>query len=308
MAHLGRVGTATADTGVSTLAITLTAGVPVGATVLVGCVWEAGGGTGVPTISSVVDSSGNTYTTTPDVTTGGVDNVTVAGAVLRGTIATALDEGDTITVTISGGTRSKWALQADAFDDLDASPLDEVATTGNTSSSSATPSTGTTAETNGPNRLLYAIFGFGQGRTVTIPEGWSGDTKVETTAGSGNRALQAIWKYVTAADTYAGTITLSSASTFAACIATYAYTPAEPEDPPVAQVSQLAIEVPQAGEVKVARVSQLRIEVPQATLGTVRVSQLRITVPSAPGQAPYTGLKAKVDGKLWNSEIWAAGD
>ena len=296
MGHLGRVGTATADTGVSTLTITLTDDVPAGATVLVGVVWEAGGGTGVPTIASVVDSSGNTYTTTPDVSMGGAANVTVAGVVLRGTIATALDAGDTITVTISGGTRSKWCAQADAFDDLDADPLDVVATTGNTSSSSATPSTGTTDETGGPYRLLYAIFGFGQGRTVTIPSGWSGDERLETTGGSGNRALQAIWRYASEVDEYEATITLSSSSTFAACMATYAYTPPEPEGGAV-QVAQVRVEVPvpEPGDAGVVRVTGVALETPQAGVGEVRVSQVRMEAPAGEA-APYSGVKIARDG------------
>lgn len=305
MAHLGTLGTKTQNTSASTVAITLTAGAPVGSTVLVGIAWEAGGGTGVPTISAVTDSRSNTYSTTPDVTAGGALNSTVAGAVLRTRVTTALQIGDTITVTISGGTRSRWAMQADAFDDVDASPLDKTATTGNSSPSSATPSTGTTAATSQARELVYAIFGFGSGRTVTVPSGWTGGPKVETSAGGTDRALQVIHKYVATVGTQEGTITLSSSSTYAAAATTYTATPA---DPPVARVSQLKLEVPQAGEAPMARVSQLKLTVPQGVLGRVQVSQLRLTVPSTPGQAPYTGLKAKAGGKLWNSEIWAAGD
>lgn len=305
MAHLGTIGTKTQNTGASSVSITLTAGAPVGSTVLVGIVWEAGGGAGVPAISSVSDSRSNSYSTTPDVTAGGALNSTVAGAVLRTRVTTALQAGDSITVTVSGGTRSRWAMQADAFDDVNASPLDKTTTTGNTSPSSATPSTGTTAVTSQPRELVYCIFGFGSGRTVTVPTGWTDGPKVETSAGSTDRALQVIHKYVTATGTQEGTITLSSSSTYTAAAATYTYTPA---DPPVARVSQLKLEVPQAGDAPVARVSQLTLTVPQGALGRVQVSQLRLTVPAAPGQAPYTGLKAKAGGKLWNSEIWAAGD
>lgn len=305
MAHLGTIGTKTQNSSASSVSITLTAGAPVGSTVLVGIVWEAGGAAGVPTISAVTDSRSNSYSTTPDVTAGGALNSTVAGAILRTRVTTALEIGDTITVTISGGTRSRWAMQADAFDDVDESPLDKTATTGNTAPSGTSLSTGTTATTSQAHELVYAIFGFGSGRTPTVPSGWTGGDKVETSAGSTDRGLQVIHKYVSAAGAQEGTLTLSSSSTYTAAVATYTYTPA---DPPVARVSQLKLTVPQAGEAPVARVAQLKFTVPQGVLGKVQVSQLKLRVPTAAGQAPYTGLKAKVDGKLWNSEIWAAGD
>lgn len=303
MAHLGTIGTKTQSSASSGVAITLTAAAAVGSTVLVSVIWEAGGGTGVPTISAVTDFRSNTYSTTPDVTAGGASNSTVAGAVLRTRVTTALQVGDTITVTISGGTRSRWAMQADAWDDVDASPLDKTATTGNTAPSSASLSTGTTAATAQAHELVYAIFGFGSGRTVTIPGGWTGGAKVETSAGSTDRALQVAWKYVNTTATQEGTLTLSSSSTYAAAAATFKYTPT---DPPVAQVSQLKLEVPLPSDAPVAHVSQLKLEVPQAVTGVVQVSQLRLTVPAAAGMPPYSGIKAKVDGKLWNASIWAA--
>lgn len=297
MGHLGRVGTAVASSGVSSLAITLTDGVPVGATVLIGCVWESAAAS-VPTVSSVTDSSGNSYSTTPDVSAGGPLNSTVAAAVLRGVVTSALDPGDTITVTISGGTRSRWCLQADAFDDLTSSPLDETATTGNSSPSGATPATGTTGETAQPYELLYAVFGFGGGRTVDdIPDGWTGDSKLESAAGSGNRAMQVIHRYVSVVDEYEATITLSSSSTYAAAMATYT---AESGDPPVVDVTrlQMRLPLPPEGPAPVVDVTGLRMELPagQGTAGEVHVSRLRMRLPAAPGQAPYSGIKARTAG------------
>lgn len=55
------------------------------------------------------------------------------------------------------------------------------------------------------------------------------------------------------------------------------------------------------------QVSQLALEVPAAVQGRVQVSQLSLTVPAASGQAPYTGVKAKVDGLLWDAQVWVAG-
>lgn len=300
MAHLGIVGTAVASTSQDTVAITLTDDVPVDATVLVGIAWDSPSPGSVPTISSVTDTGGNSWTTTPDASVNA--GVTVAVAVLRARITTPLEQGDTISVTIDDA-RGRWCMQADAFDDLVETPLDETSTSDGASSSLTT---GQTSETSVPHTLLYAVFGFGGGRDVTIPQGWDGDSKLETAAGSGNRALQVIYRYVTEADEYEATLGLSSSSTYAAALAAYEYTAPEPADP-VAQVSQLAFEVPQPGDALLAQVSQLAFEVPAGVQGSVQVSQLAFEVPAAPGQKQYTGVKAKVDGLLWDVEVWAAG-
>ena len=298
MAHLGTLGTKTENASATSSTITLTAGAAVGSTVLVGIAWESAAGS-VPTISAATDSKGNTYTTTPDVSANA--GTTVAVAVLRARLTTALVSGDTITVTVSGGSRGRWALQADGFSEVNTSPLDK--TTSNAPASSASLSTGVTTATAQAFELVYCVFGFGSGRTVTIPGGWTGGAKVESSAGSGDRALQVIHKYVNATGTQEGTLALSSSSTYAAGVATYKYTPTAP---PVLQVTRLRLEVPLPSNAPVLQVNGLRFEVPAAVTGVVQVTGLRLIVPSAPGQAPYSGLKAMVDGKLWDSEIWAA--
>ncbi|NEA22595.1 hypothetical protein [Actinomadura bangladeshensis] len=296
MAHLGTIGTKAQSASASSVAITLTAGAPVGSTVLVGIAWESAAGS-VPTISAVTDTGGNSYSTTPDVSANA--GTTVAVAVLRARVTTALNIGDSITVTITGGTRGRWAMQADAFDDVDASsPLDKTATS--TPGSSASLSSGVTSATVQAHELVYCVFGFGSGRTVTVPVGWTGGAKVETSGGSGDRALQVIHKYVNATGTQEGTLTLSSASTYAGAIETLKFTPAEP---PAARISQVKLLAPQPGDALLAKVSQVRFTVPQAVLGEVRVSQVRLKAPAKAGQPPYSGIKAARDGNLWDATI-----
>lgn len=215
MPHIGTVATATQNASATSRAITIPSAVPTGRTLLIGCAWESGAGV-LPTITSCVDSRSNTYTTTPDVSVNA--GTTVSVAVLRGRITTALQAGDTITITLAVA-RTRWALQVDEFDDLSASPLDQTAS--NAPGSSTSLSTGTTSATTQADELVYAVFGFGSGRTVTLPGGWTGGAKVETSAGSSDRALQVIHKYVTSTGTQQGTLTLSSASTYAGAIATY---------------------------------------------------------------------------------------
>ena len=301
MAHLGTIGTKTQNTSASSVAITLTAGAAVGATVLVAVVWEAGGGTGVPTISAVADSRSNSWSTTPDVTAGGATNVTVAGVMLRARVTTALQVGDTITVTISGGTRSKWAMQADAFDDVNAStPLDQTQTTGNTAPSGTSLATGATATTSQAFELVYAFFGFGSGRTVTVPVGWTGGAKVETTAGASDRALQVIHKYVNSTGTQQGTLNLSSSSTYTGAVVTLKYTPTAP---PELRVSQLKLLAPNPSDAPLLLVSQLKLIVPQAVRGELRIAQLKLTTPAKAGQPPYSGVKVARDGNLWDATV-----
>lgn len=304
MGHLATIGTKTQNTAASSVSITLTAGAAVGTTVLVGIIWEAGGGTGVPTISAVTDSRSNSYSTTPDVTAGGATNSTVAGAVLRTRVTTALQVGDTITVTVSGGTRSRWCLQADSFDDVNTTPLDKTQTTGNTAPSGTALATGATATTSQANELVYAIFGFGSGRTVTIPPGWSGGAKVETTAGSSDRALQVAWQYVNSTGAQQGTLTLSTSSTYTAAVATYKYTPAGPL---AVRISQVSLEVPNPSDAPLVRISQVAFEVPAAAVGTVRIAQVSLEVPAAPGQRPPTGIKVLTDGVLREAGLSVAG-
>lgn len=292
MAHLGVVGTAIQSSSADEVTLTLDQAVPVDATILLAIAWDSPSPGGVPTISSVTDTGGNSWSTTPDVSAHA--DVTVAVAILRTRVTTELDQGDTITVTIDDA-RGRWCMQADAFDDIVASPLDE--TTSNDDSSSAL-STGTTGTTSTPHQLLYAVFGFGGGRDVTVPEGWTGADKLETSAGSGNRALQVTHRYVAATGAYEATLTLSTSSTYAAAMGTYEIVPPDPE----ARLSQLRIQAPNPGEARLARLSQLALVAPQAKVGEARLSQLRIQAPAGEGQ-PYTGLKIARDGAWWNAGV-----
>lgn len=219
MSHEALLDTNVVESASGTGTLTTGSVVPTGRTVTVAVVWESGAGT-VPT-ATVTDDRSNTYTV--DVPAGANGNTTVALAIARGRVTTQLEIGDDITVTLDGETRTRWALQADSFDDVDASPLDETASNNNPGSATAL-SSGTTATTAQAYELAIAAFGLGAGRDITIPEGWSGTASVETNAGSTDRALQVIYKYTSATGTQEGTLTIDPASTYAGCIATYTAT------------------------------------------------------------------------------------
>lgn len=294
MTHI-RSTTKTQSAAATSVAVTLTAAVPTGRTLLIAACWEAAAGT-VPTISSVVDSRGNTYATDASVVSG----TTVAVAIIRCRVTTALLSGDTITITISAS-RTRWALQVDEFDDVLVSPLDKTATTAGASSTAMV--TGTTAATTQASELLYAVYGFGVGRTVTLPGGWSGGPVLESTAGTSDRAVQAAWQYVTATGAQQGTATLSSASTYAGAIATY-----KTVAPPTIQISQVAMEAPQPEAALVADISQVVFETPRGVTGEVRISQVSLTVPTRAGVPPYSGIKTPQGGVLWDAAVYTAVD
>src|SRR5690606_31381653 len=234
VAHLGVVGTAVQSSSEDEVTLALDQAVPADATILLAIAWDSPSPGGVPAITGVADTGGNSWSTTPDVSAHA--DATVAVAILRTRVTTELDQGDTITVTIDDA-RGRWCMQADAFDDVVASPLDE--TTSNDGSSSAL-STGTTGTTSTPHQLLYAVFGFGGGRDAAVPDGWPGAAKLETSAGSGNRALQVTHRYVAAPGAYEATLPLSTSSTYAAAMGTYEIVPPDPE----ARLSQLRIQAP----------------------------------------------------------------
>lgn len=216
MGHRGRLGTNTVESAGGVGTIPVGQPVPVGQTVLGAVVWSQDS-TSLPTVSSITDSRSNSYAI--DVPAG-AGNSTASCVILRGTITTPLQVGDAITVTI-GGTRQRWCLQADAFDDLLSSPLDRAAATDTGSSASLV--TGTTAATQQPYELAYAAWGFGRGssQNVTNVGGWNSDPQVNTTSGTVQRGLQVAHIYLTSTGAVQGTATMSASTTYAGCVATY---------------------------------------------------------------------------------------
>lgn len=303
MTHIATIGTATATTAVSSISITLTAGAAVGHTVTCAVGWESSAGT-VPTVSAVTDSHGNTWTVTPDAAAGGNGNATVAAVLLHARVTTALQAGDTITVTVSSGTRTRWMAQVDDFDDVNTSPLDVTARNDNPGSSTAL-STGTTGSTAQAYELTVGVLAFAlpSARTVTIASGWSGGPQVATAAGSSNRAIQVIWRYTSTVGTKSGSITLDQASTYCGLIAAYKATSLAP---PVGRVSQVKLQVPAPAIPAVAHVSQVKLQVPVGAVGVVRVAQAKLRVPRLPDQAPYSGIKYADNGALVDAALSAA--
>lgn len=217
MGYEALLDSTTVESGDTEGVLTLGSAVPAGDTVLGAMCWSQDS-TSVPTVSSIVDSRGNTYVIDKSA---GAGNSTASCAIFRGTVTTALQAGDTITVTIESG-RQRWILQADHVSGLLTDPLDQTAA--NDTGSSANLSTGTTSTTTQADEFLYAAFGFGRGSSQNISgvgSGWTATAQVNTTSPSVMRGLQVAYRTVSATGAQEGTATATGTTSYSGCIATY---------------------------------------------------------------------------------------
>jgi hypothetical protein len=230
------VGTNTVIVSQTTGAVTPLVGIPAGQRLIGACCWE-NSALAPPTVSGITDTKGNTYSAGM-IVSAGTGNTTIAvGIFMSDPLTTALTTGDSITVTVSVS-RSRWALQWDAFDDLLSvpAPPDQLSQNDNSASSaSGTPSTGPTSDLAQNYNLAYAAIGFGVGRTITITPPWQGSASVETAAGSTNRALQVIYQYTGTNAPVTGQIGIVTSSVYAAAMATF---PAQAYFPKIRQKRQ----------------------------------------------------------------------
>jgi len=181
--------TATQNTSGTSLAIPVPRAVPVGSLAVVS--FAAHIQTGSYTIT---DSRGNTYTVDDGPNDFGL-GPSAAGYARQGQsrLSTALQAGDTITITATGATPAKWAavvgifsLPANAyFGDVDAlETLGEL-------DMYAPPVT--SQRTNA--LVVISHYMVNSGRTLTAKNGWTLSAKAVTTAASANRAVVQAWKY-----------------------------------------------------------------------------------------------------------------
>ena len=217
MGYETRLDATTVESSDTEGVLTVGSAVPAGDTVLGAVVWSQDAPS-IPTVSSIVDSRGNTYVVDVGAGTG---NSTASCVIFRGTIETALQIGDTITVTIAQA-RVRWALAADRVSGLADDPLDKTAATDAGSSSSL--STGTTAATAQDDEFLYAAFAFGRGSDQDISavgSGWTATAQVNTISGTVKRGLLVAHRTVSATGAQEGTATATGTTVYSACIATY---------------------------------------------------------------------------------------
>jgi hypothetical protein len=191
----------------STLVVTVPAGgVGIGHFLVVGI---TNSGTGAATWG-VTDSRSNTWTVNLSDQVAATGNTgTMASCVL----STALQAGDTITLTSSTGVVDRIAASFQEFDDIVTS-IDTSSTNDNAGASNAAPTSLSFTTTQNDELLVGVINMVSSGRVYTADAPWTQGTKAITTNGAGDRAVVVQWRTVSTTGSYAASGTFNSSATY----------------------------------------------------------------------------------------------
>lgn len=204
--YLGRVARETAES-VSTLTLTVGAGgVPVGNLLTLGAVVTG------TTLSSVADSRSNTYTVDVSETNG-----TITAHAAHSVLTTALQAGDTITLTLAASCTAVVA-EAGQFQLHSASgALDQTAVSTGTST---TLSVGPTSATTSATEFAVAVFAIpGAPRKVIPASGWT--TMDAVTSMNGSDGMIILYEGLTATGAVTASCTVVGSQAYAGVVATY---------------------------------------------------------------------------------------
>ena len=219
IAFVQSLGTNASQSSGTSIAVTLTAAVAAGDTVIVAFAMDPATGT-----VTCADTKGNTYTADADVTNGsGTSGVRTI--VFSAPVTTALVSGNTITVTHP--TATARALSVNEFSGLaTTAAFDKKASATNTVAN-MTPSSGSTATISQPVELLIGAIGV-EGKSSDTFTAGSGYTALSST-GSGQSGsdgtiyitIDPEYRIVSTAQGYTANGTLGTSRLWAAAIATY---------------------------------------------------------------------------------------
>jgi len=217
--HAGYVAEAVFGTKTSSgnsFTLTFNKAISSGHTLLVGVAVDTTNGAGTLTAT---DSKGNTYTNNANAISSTTAGVTIFSAY----ITAALTTSDTLTITDSTVTHSRWAVSGSEFDNLIQNGFD-VKSTG--TGHSVSPSSGSTAATQNTYEVVYGAVAFGRSssQNFTPASGYALATQVNTAAGSSDRSMASMYRYFSASSTFAASGVLTATSTWAAAVATYTAT------------------------------------------------------------------------------------
>jgi hypothetical protein len=208
------------NTSSTTCAVTVPAGgIPAGDLLVLGIETNA---TALPTVT-VTDTAGNTWTLDGQIQTASSGSTHQFRAVL----ATALNAGDTITVTLAAAL-SRIAVSVQHFDD-GIIAVDNGANGNNGGASSSFPTTDIFGTTHADALIVGTMGIVSAARTFTAGTDYTAGTKVATTNGSGDRAVVMQWQYVSAIDDYVSNGTFNTGSLYGAIARAYAL--GDPGDP-----------------------------------------------------------------------------
>ncbi len=175
-----------------------------------------------PTVSSVAasDTSGNSYIFLAD-TLQGVTLQTTNVSMLYCNVTSALQAGDVITLTPDRSI-SRMAASVYEFDVVLTPDTHAVAESGDNTITSLVIGPSPTTAAN--DEIVVGAFALvNAGRTFTVGAGYADGTKVVTTAGSGERAIVAEYKFVSTTGPQTADGTLNSNGYFAGALQTFTY-------------------------------------------------------------------------------------
>jgi hypothetical protein len=213
--HVGEATTTTGFTTTQTITIPAS-GVAIGNQLMVSFIYNTASGS-----YSVADSRGNTYTQHAFVQA----NSSSFG-VFTSRITTALQPGDTITVTGTVGC-SRRSMSAEEFTGLDTSPVDQVKSS---SGSGTAISSGSTSVTTQANELVVGFAGWETGagtETVTPGSGYTEITHFSNGSAGLFRSQQIQYKTVSSTSTQASDLTISISHNWFAAAVTFKAAAAE---------------------------------------------------------------------------------
>jgi MBG domain-containing protein/Big-like domain-containing protein len=216
-AFVKNIGTFSSGNSLTSLTVTLGAGVSVNAgnSIIVGVSWAGTSGS-----ASCSDSAGNSYAVDATAVRPGNGSVSILSAHNVG----GLVAGNTITCTIPTGVER--AMSANEFSGLVASSTLDKTHTGNGNSNN--PNSGATTMTSQGDELLFGAVYFGRGATFVPGIGCGSSSSASYSTinnffGSGSTRLGTEYAIATATGTYAACVTVnpSQVGQWAAAIATY---------------------------------------------------------------------------------------
>lgn len=213
---VGHVATPIAGTAITTNSATLPvlSAVPAGHT-LIGAVASINPSGSIP-VFTVSDTKGNTYTVHATVTTTSVCTLGIFSAELTAALTTS----DTLTVSLAGGTYTRWAVTVEQFDNLVSPARDQMATGSGTGTLF---DSGTTDVTTSTHEMVFGGFAFGNpaGKTITAGAGYTASAMQGTTVGTSDRGVFAEWKYVNSVGTQNATATSNASTGWAGAVVTF---------------------------------------------------------------------------------------
>lgn len=184
--------------------------IPGGVTIPAGSLLSLGVATSAAALPvlSVADSAGDTWSVDGEI------QVAASGAVAQFRTITVDDlvAADTIVIT-STVALPRFAAAVQEFDD-GILGVDTGANGNNGGLSSAAPTTAPFTTTVAETLLVATIALISPARVFTAAAGWTAGTKIASTNGSGDRAVQMMWRYVTDIDSYVANGTLNSGSLY----------------------------------------------------------------------------------------------